>query len=204
MPILVREEAKLLALKLRIEERLGLREICRRTGISRGTASLLLRDHPLKPEEIADRRAYRTGRKYSPELSKLAEQVDRLNLGREQKGQIAESAVLLRLALRGYTVWRAVYDGSRVDWLVTRPRHRSHVRIQVKWARRGRQGRPFVVVLRRNSKRMVHIQETDCDFVIGYDLETDTAFVCPVQEIQAKNRQACDPKYAEAWHLLPI
>ncbi len=204
MPKLIPDDVKQEALQLRIEGRLGLKEICRRTGISRGTASLLLRDHPLTPEEIADRRAYRTGRKYVPEASRLAQLVDRRSLSREQKGHIAEAAVLLRLALQGFVTWRSLYDGNSVDWLISRPRHRRHLRIQVKWARRGRQGRPFFPVLRRNSKKMVNIQEDDCDYVIGYDLETDTAFVFPVRVIQGKARQSCDPEYAEAWHLILI
>ncbi len=43
-----------------------------------------------------------------------------------------------------------------------------------------------------------------CDFVVAYDLETDTAFVIPVEVCEGKYYKACDEKYAEAWHLLGI
>jgi hypothetical protein len=172
--------------------------------MSQSTASILLRDHPLTPEEIASRRARRSSRKYVPNVSTIAQLADRRCLSREQKGHIAEAAVLLRLALQGFTVWRSLYDGNSVDWLISRPCHRRHARIQVKWARRGWQGRPFFRVLRRNAKRMVSNGIDDCDFSIGYDLETDVAFVFPVRDVQGKVRQACDPEYAEAWHLIRL
>jgi hypothetical protein len=198
------------AIRLRVEQRLGLKAICRLTGLSRGSASNLLREYPLTEEEIKSRlsrNAQNTNElcgKYSPDLSKYASLLTGQDISRECKGRIAEAAVLFRLALHGFNVWKAQFDGNRADWLVSRADSRRHVLIQVKWARRDQYGRPFFPVTRRCGKRIVNISPADCDFVVGYDLETDTAFVFPVEDIQAKRTKSCNPKYAEAWHLLDV
>ncbi len=46
---------KIEAVRLRVEERLGIQAIMARTGIAKGTLSLLLRDHPLKATELHER-----------------------------------------------------------------------------------------------------------------------------------------------------
>jgi hypothetical protein len=125
-------------------------------------------------------------------------------LSTERKGQIAEAAVLYRLALLGYEVWRANFEGNQVDWLVSRAGLSKHIRLQVKWAKRDKQGRPLFQVSRGDGARVRYLSQAQCDFVVGYDLETDTAFVTPIQVCEGKRVKACDPEYAEAWHLLGI
>ncbi len=140
----------------------------------------------------------------NPDQSKFAAMVDGENLSTQRKGQIAEMAVLYRLELLGYDVWRANFEGSRVDWLVSRPGVDKYVRLQVKWAKRDEQGRPLVAVRNGEHGKIRHLTRADCDFVVGYDLETDTAFVMPIEMCEGKHRKACDIEYAEAWHLLSV
>src|SRR5262249_14869544 len=134
--------------------------------------------------------------------SKYAAWVQGEVLDRRRKGQITEAAVLFRLALLGYEVWRSEFDCNGVDWLVSRPGGHSRVRLQVRWARRAKYGRPAFNTLKRGRMRQT-LSDSDCDFVVAYDLETDTAFVCPVGEVAA-NLCSCKRRYAEAWTLLGI
>jgi len=198
------------AIRLRVEERLGIRQICQQTGLSQGTVSNQLRPYPLAAEELKRRfassatRTNATKGRYAVEVSRWANVLADQNLSREQKGQIAEAAVLFRLAIHGFHVWKAQYDGNPADWLVSRPGGRQHVRIQVRWAARSHYGRPLIKLRRRKGRTHVSLTSADCDFVVGYDLETDTAFVFPVAEIEHRQRKACDPQHAESWQMLGL
>lgn len=202
-------ERKQEAIRLRREERLSLDEICARTGISVGTLSVLLRDDPLSEDEVKAKMtqsALRNNslRKYNPEPSKFARLVEGQDLSTERKGQIAEAAVLFRLVLHGYEVSKALFDGSKVDWLVSRRGGTQFVRVQVKWARRGEMGRPLIVLRNGEHGKVRHISRHYCDVVVGYDLECDTAFVIPINLCEGLQAKSCDEQCAEAWHLLGI
>jgi len=207
MPKHILEAVKDEAVRLPLEERLGLKAIRERTGLSIGTLSTLLRPYPLPDEEIRNRIASgteqgRRGRKpYSPTPSRFAGMIDGQFLDRRRKAQIAEAAVLFRLALFGYEAWRSAFEGHRVDWLVTQRGLSPTVRLQVWWARRGRHGRPYVSLRRQHGR--IRISAADCDFVVAYDLQTDTAFVIPMAEIADRSSSTfCNPQYAEAWGTL--
>ena len=203
------EEVKLEAIRLRVEERLGIDEIKRRTRLSKGTLSKLLRALPLEEEEIRTRTSHaarRTNalRRYKPDGSKFAQLVDGAEISTERKGRIAEAAVWLRLVLLGYDVRRSLFEGSRVDCLVSRPGVEKYVRLQVKWARQFMEGRPMFAVCNGEHGKIRRLTRNECDFVVAYDLETDTAFVVPVEVCEGKYYKACDEQYAEAWHLLGV
>jgi hypothetical protein len=55
MPKLVPQSLKDKAIRLRVEERLGIDDILAKTGISKGTLSVLLRSYPLKKSELKAR-----------------------------------------------------------------------------------------------------------------------------------------------------
>lgn len=201
-------ELKAEAMRLRRERRMSLGEISRETGISKGTLSLLLRDEPLTAEE-RQRRRMRSGiqatllsDRYSPEQSKFHRLVAGEELTREQKGQIAETAVLFRLALLRYEVWRPDFAGNRIDWLVSRPGGRRRAGIQVRWAARGKYGRPAFSARKRSDRGPLGV--ADRDVIAAYDLETDTVYVVPIADAAGVALKTCDEQYAEAWHLLGL
>ncbi len=140
------------AIRLREEERLSIDEIKAKTGLSVGTLSALLREFPLSTAEIhakmsASSLRNNPLRRYNPEQSKFAQAVGGQALSRERKGHIAEAAVLFRLVLHGYDAWRSSFEGSRVDFMVSRPDGAKQVRIQVRGlapARDLARGRPMV------------------------------------------------------------
>ena len=209
MPKKIPDEVKQEAVRLRTEERLGLEQIKRRTGLSKGTLSGLLRDIPLTVDEIRRRVSQATlranaSRRHRSNRSKFAQMVDGKDLSTERKGQIAEAAVWLRLILLGYEIRRSLFEGSRDDCLVSRPGVERRIRLQVKWARQFEEGRPMFAVCNGEHGKIRRLTRDYCDFVVAYGLESDTAFVIPVEVCEGKYYKACDEKYAEAWHLLSI
>lgn len=196
------------AIHLRVEERLGLDEIVNRTGISQGALSKILRDYPLTSQEVNDRkttaaRQSNHRRKYTPTLSKLAQLIAGRKLTTIQKGQIAEDAVRLRLRALGYEIL-VPPENSRADLVITRFDSDRLVRLQVKWARRERWGRPYVNLRNSDGAKIRRVSRKTCDLVIGYDVETDTAYVMPISVCEGTNTKSCDERYAEAWHLVDI
>jgi hypothetical protein len=206
MPKHIPDDVKHEAIRLRVEERLSLRDIQRLTDLALSTLSVLLRDYPLDDDEVYARMsesALRSNpqRKYIPELSKLALMVQGQELSTDRKGRIAEAAVLLRLELLGYEIFTP-REGSRVDWLVHQPDTGCYIRLQVKWAKREEYGRPLFALRNGEHGRVRHLTRAQCDFFVGYDLETDTAFVIPIEQCEGLTYKTCDEQYAEAWHLL--
>lgn len=205
----IAEEVKQEAIRLRIEERLGIDDIRHRTGLSVGTLSVLLRDYPLSKEEVFEKMSQSSLRnnplrKYLPPVSGFARQLEGEKLGTGRKGRIAEAAVALRLARLGYEIWRSMFEGSKVDFAVTRPASQRFIRLQVKWARRAKYGRPHVTIPNGEGKKVRHFKREYSDFIVAYDMESDTAFVLPAEVCEGKWNKSCDEEYAEAWHLLGI
>lgn len=197
------------AIRLRVEERLSIDEIEKRIGVSRGALSMLLQEYPLTDKELHERRARgfrnlnKSRGKYNPVKSKFMAWLKDKPLTTDKKGQIAEAAVLLRLRFLDYEVLTTP-ENSRTDFVVSRANLESFVRLQVKWARREEEGRPYVNLRNGEGKKIRRVSREVCDFVIGYDLETDTAFVIPIDACVGLNSKSCDEQYAEAWHLLGI
>jgi hypothetical protein len=121
-------------------------------------------------------------------------------LPRSEKGQIAEAAVLFRLTLLGLPVYGSAFDGAGTDWIVQSSSGRL-LKLQVKWASKLRQGLP-VIKLRCSNGRLKErrYREHELDFIIGYDLFTDTAYVYSWAEIAA-NRSTVTVRQdaAERW-----
>jgi hypothetical protein len=195
------------AIRLRLQERLSLDDIRLRTGLGQGTLSVLLREYPLTTEEISQRKsenALRTNpsRRYTPEVSKYAQWVGDVELSTDRKGHIAEAAVMFRVAILGYKIYRSVFEGNKIDILVAKEDAAHYIKLQVKWARRTEVGRPFVELRSGDPGKTRYIKHNHCDFVVGYDFESDMAYVFPVVLCADHYSKTCDEEYAEAWHLL--
>lgn len=194
-------------IRLRVEERLSLREIQGRTGASKGSLSTWLRAHPLSKEEsntkarVALARPRPGARKSRGEESVYYRMVHGRSLSRLEKGQIAEAAVLFRLTLHGLHVLAPVFDGGRTDWLVE-TQGGSFVKLQVKWAStKDEHGLPSMKLTcaEGHSKRRRY-REHEFDFLVGYDLFTDTAYIFSWAEA-ASNKSAISVREdaAERW-----
>ena len=199
----VRQEA----LRLRTEEHLGLQEIAALVGISKGTASVWLRGHPLPQEELK-RRVNTQGlhgseqKKNRGEESSVHRIVRAKNLGSVQIGKIAETAVLFRLLIHGFNPFGSVFDGDKTDWLVEVPATRKVWKVQVKTAIQNSHGLPNVDLrcghLHNGGTR--RYKEGDFDFIVGYDLFTDTCYIWSWEEVgHLKATVSVSEDAAEQW-----
>jgi len=191
--------------RLRVEDRLAYREIERKTGASRGSLSLWLRDYSLTAAEKIDRQGHlKQPRKPRPAPSKFFLAVRGQDMSRAQKARVAEAAVLFRLALHGFVPFGAAFDGEKTDWLVDTGDRL--VRLQVKWVRwqNGLKGLPLVkLVCAEGHNGQRRYKKGELDFMVGYDLVSDTAFVWSWAEIGGRKRTiTVTPDAAERWDKL--
>jgi transcriptional regulator with XRE-family HTH domain len=193
-------------IRLRREERLSIADVCRHTGVSKGSVSLWLRDYPLTDDEIRSRTdAARRKPKRIPLPNPSAHWTvsESLNLTRADKAKIAEAAVLFRIVLRQLHPFKAFGDGAREDWVVGHPGTSKMARIQVKWAAAEKYGRPsFSLIYNCNQNRNERrYGPNDFDFIVGYDLRSDTAHVFSYDETaHLKSQVTVTSGSAESWH----
>lgn len=193
------------AIRLRVQERKSFDEIRQVVPVSKGTLSVWLKCFPLSASELANRRATSaralSERRQTPskDPSKWFCLADASKLSTEQKGRIAESAILFRLAVLGLPVLRSVFEGHRTDWVVEVDGR--FVGLQVKWVQTDPKGARFVPL--RSSGSKVKYTRAAFDFLVGYDLFLDQAFVLSWEDL-GDNASAIYVTEAtvEAWHKL--
>ena len=198
--------------RLRLEERCSLGEIQLRSGVPKSTLNYWLQSSPLTAEEKAVRRSrgmlgnhYGTPKKERGERSLFHEAASKAGVleDRHVKGKIAEAAVLFRLVLHGLEVYGSPFDGDHVDWVVRNQRG-VLFQLQVKSAREGGRGTlptiPFLCSAGRGKQK--RIPEESADFLVGYDLYTDTAYVWPCTELEGRTNITVSPEAAERWSLM--
>lgn len=193
------------AVRLRVDERLSLGEIRQKIPVSKAALSLWIKPYPLTQDEMSQRRSRNAP---DPAFTRKNQGEESANhrlartLGIKQttawKGHVAEAAVLYRLVLWGFEPLQAVFEGDSVDWFVRLPSEKI-IRLQVKWAARGRYGLPLIQLTKSGRK----YKPGQLDFFVGYDLFTDIAYVWSWDEVQCKLRTiAISPDAAERWDKL--
>ena len=199
------------AIRLRVEERRSLREIEVLTKAARSTLSLWLRPYPLTEDERKARS--KTAKRYVPpkkshgEESKHHRAVVAANLAPQQKGKVAEAAILFRLSLHGFAVYKSLFDGEKTDFLVEVPETRRRLKLQVRWVTTpSKHGLPGILLTcadGHNKRR--RYREGEFDFIIGYYLFNDTAYVFSYDEVvRHKTHITIAEIYAERWDKLRI
>lgn len=193
-------ELKAECIRLRVEERLSLREISAKTGASKGSLSYWLQPFPLTEAERAERAAkanrYRAPKKERPPL--VAQ--DLVGFSTEEKGHIAELAIAHRAALKRCQVYKPVFSGGVEDWVFKTPAGLL-VAIQVKCVTPVRHGLPTIKLTKLVGHSLrVRYAPGDFDFIVGYDLETDTAYVFSEAETAMNSATiTVRPDTAERW-----
>jgi len=138
--------------RLRVEERLSLREIHDRTKASKGSLSTWLRGYPLTEDEKQAKKsaAASASNRKRAERRKQAQPVGaprpsthphpgtRSDYTSEQAGRVAEAAVLYRLALLKHEVYICAVGNGVFDAIVRLDASQELCRMQVKLTRRGR------------------------------------------------------------------
>lgn len=196
------------AIRLRVEERMSLREIAVATGAAKGSLSLWLQPHPLTDEEKRARskaaKRYVTPKKSHGEESKFHRAVARQKMSSQQKGRIAEAAVFFRLALHGFHAYSSPFDGDRTDCLVEVPETGKVLKLQVRCVNPHTHGLPGVLLTcAEGHHKRRRYKQGEFDFIIGYYLFNDTAYIFSFDELKDhKTKVAIAEKYAERWDKL--
>jgi len=195
-------------IRLRVEERRSIREIQEITGVSKGSVSHYLKDHPLSDREKKVRCALfgnQHGKK--PDLggeSHLHSKVLVKDLNTQQKGKVAEAAVFLRLMCRGHSVFSSAFDGDKYDWLVD---VRGKIfKIQVKTTVPNMFGRPGVPLMCSSARgKFRRYKRSEFDFLVGYNVFTDKAYIYSAEELKEYRKSVTISEEAEeAWWKLEI
>ncbi len=195
------------AVRLRVEEQLGLDSISEKLGVAKSTLSRWLGKYPLDDGVIRIRMQDngKRSRKYRGDEAEIHRIVRSHNLNPSQVGKVAEAAVALRLLTWGFNVFGSAYDGDRTDWLVEVPSTGKIWKIQVKTAC-GVKGALPAIGLRHvpsTKKGNQRYLSGDFDFLAGYDLYTDTAYVWSWDEVMhLKAAITICPDAKERWDKL--
>lgn len=206
---IAKPELKAEAIRLRVEQRMSLREIAEATGAAKGSLSLWLQPYPLTEEEkrarskVANR--YATPKKSHGEKSKYYQAIVFQNLTNQQRGKIAEAAVLFRLALHGFDVYKSVFDGDKVDCLAHNPESGKILKLQIRSvhspSRHGLPGIRLKCAEGHNKRR--RYREEEFDFIVGYYLFNDTAYVFSSDEVSKHQTYiSISEEYSERWDKL--
>lgn len=197
------------AIRLRVEERRSLREIEFLIKVARSSLSLWLRPYPLTEEEKKARnktaRRYIAPKKSHGEESKHHRAINSSNLTSQQKGRIAEAAVLFRLALHGFEVYKSPFDGDKTDFIVRDSDAGRVLKLQVRWANTPyKHGLPGVLLTCADGhSRRRRYRAGEFDFIVGYYLFNDTAYVFAYDEVErCKAHVTVAEDCAERWDKL--
>jgi hypothetical protein len=196
------------AIHLRLQERKSIAEIQTIVQCAKSTLSLWLRPYPLTASELHERRIHNLPAPRKKERggeSSLHSLLNGRELTRDAKGRIAERAVHLRLEICGFPIWRKDREGAKSDFGVV-SRHGRLLHIQVKWVKRHAVGLPSISMLCSNGRgKTRRYNKTELDFLVGYDLFTDTAYVyCYVDLDGRQNTIAISDAHAEAWEKVRL
>lgn len=166
---------------------MSLGDISKQTGVAKSTLSGWLKNYPISEDERKRSRNLKLAkRKTAKEIrsdrkkSKYYEWIKEEDLSRLRKAKIAESAVLFRLCLLGYSPFGSVFDGDRTDWLVEVGN--EIIKMQVKYLKtESRYGQKFFSLTcidgnSKSGKRRTYTKD-EVDLFVGYDLEIDAAYV---------------------------
>jgi hypothetical protein len=186
----------------------SLKQIADELKISKATASVWLRSHPLDPGEIRKRRvASNRRRARDPEEpeSKYSEWMVEQKYSTLQIAKISESAVLFRLSIHKFNAFGSVFDGDRTDWLVEIPETGRVWKIQVRTMKRLRHGKPLISLARSGPTHgsRERYQKGEFDFIVGYDVRDDRAYVWSWDEVaDLKTTVSASTDAEERWDKL--
>jgi len=218
MPKILTEQKKE-AIRLRLEERKSLEAISKELEVAQSTCSVWLRDMPLTDEEkhqryvlagIASKKNLEAGnRKNKRKITNTRSALFNLSEKREytsnQKGKIAESAVMLRLSILQADIYKSVFDGEKLDFVIQMPNQTNLIKVQVRWA--GKNKKALGLKLRcsngRNASR--RYTEDEFDFIVAYDLFSDKCYVYSNTDLlHIKTFITCSTDFEEKWNKLLI
>jgi len=212
------------AIKFRVEGKKSLKEISKILRISKSTASLWLRNYKLPSNEL-HRRICLAAKKASKTKNKIKrERIEKekaegskfftafkkngLLKKREWIGKLSEAAVIFRLILNGFEIYSSIFDCDKIDFIIRKGREGKLIRLQAKTVRRVKRGwgkgEGFIpLICQKGHYGRRKIGEKDFDFIVGYDLFSDSCYVFNKNQIR-KNKTTIGIKRGikEGWHII--
>jgi len=202
-------EAQRLAIGLRSQGK-SVKAIAKELSVSPGSISIWVRGVQLTTEQRGILRSQPRQRTLSSKKmsrmgneSKYHKRVAHEELTRERKARIAEAAILFRLALHDLIAYSSPFDGDKTDWLVENSQ--GHLlKVQLRWTKGNKQGLPNIPLRCSDGrKHQRRYNDNELDFMVGYDLYTDTAYVMSRDELKGyKAAISIQEEFAEAWGKL--
>ncbi len=129
-------------------------------------------------------------------------------LSRARKARISETAVLFRLVLRGFQVFKPEDPGSKIDWLAalgdgTDVRY-SKIQVKTVVLDAGYGSIPLTCSDSNKSKnKRRRYAPGEFDFIVGYDVYSDTAYVFSEKEVEHRKWSVAARREAiERWDKL--
>lgn len=199
-------EKKEQAVVLRTLEKFSLRNISKKLDIPVTTLSGWLKDFPLKHSEIESNRIQSMReakiKKRLPE-SIVSTKTKRV-FTRSDKGLLAEAAIRLRLLMHGFEVFTPLDGNSKIDLICLAPETKAIYKIQIKWCSNQSAnvgtGLPYIKLTHYTSSTLKEkYDKSQCDFFIGYDFRTDSAYVVSFEETENKSTFRVSESCREMW-----
>lgn len=184
------------AIRLRVRDRLGVKEISKRTGVPMSTLHHWLREHPLTAEESREIRS--KAPRYVAPKKKLTAPADgglsfsaTAGLAPSSLGLAGESAVKFFLAQRGLILAHPAGDGDVVDIYVRRPSGAKVAFLQARVASDppSRNGLPTISMRRYRKGQSNTFKRGDFHFLVGFCRENGHCYVYSYDEVE-KNRNS--------------
>jgi len=195
---------------LRIKERLSVKALAKRLSLSASSVSAIVKPFPLTTEEKVSRMEA-NGRKSGG----LLRQYDRKpesehhqkfkisSFPKMQKAKIAEAAAIFRLLLIGASIYKSVFDGDKYDLIVEVDG--TLLKIQVKSVLDTKPSPSISLRCSQGRGKFRKYKPEEYDYIIGYDLFSDTAYVWSYAETSDLNSSVTISAQAEdAFHKLKI
>lgn len=197
------------AIRIRLSDKLSTPIIGEMLGIDGATVRLWTSPYPLSDWEMSE--IHRKAGKMSGAITRQRSQAE-LNLpcryqeeistntySSTQTGNIAEAAIRRKCQRLHFEFYAPAYGCAFFDGIIYVPQARQAWKVQIKTATHHNKGLPTVST--RSSKNK-YLRET-CDFLIGYEIVSDTAYVWSHDElIPFQYRVSLRPDAKENWKKL--
>lgn len=181
------------------------------TGLGRATVYLYVKDHPLRADELKEKRRQIIAAARSEIVPKdddvpsnpfYEDYVQNVRTT-DQKGSYAEQVVILRAMQKGLVHYAPGVAGGKADMMLLNPKSGKVYKVQVKTARKYKWGQPISNLKARVGKTTAKYRRCDFDIYVSYDPRHDRCYVYHFDEVDRnKTHVSVSKEHLERWDKL--
>lgn len=121
-------------------------------------------------------------------FNKFKEVISLKEYSKNTKANIAEAAVTYRLLIHDFSVYSSIFNGDRIDIIARNNKDNNLLKIQVKCIKKSSKGITPILSVKcmEGHYNFIQYQSKDIDFLIGYDIINDNAYVFSWNELKSK------------------